>query len=134
MTHEIDRPSIYRISYDGKEMDADWRNCIDALDAAYIVAACIAETRRATITRDGEFVCEVAAQPQQAESHPASSVRGAALDAVRFRWIEENVLAIDTATDPDGLVQVWHGTDPALVSYGKTLRAAVDAARSRRVC
>lgn len=54
--------------------------------------------------------------------------RADALDAQRFCWLQEHCLAFDAVADPDNLVQVWHGTDPARCSYGKTLRAAIDAA------
>jgi hypothetical protein len=37
-------------------------------------------------------------------------------------------MAIDFVADPDNLIQVWHGTDPARFSAGKTLNEAVDDA------
>ena len=49
-------------------------------------------------------------------------------DAGRFQWMKDHALAIDTVADPDNQVQIWHGTDPALCTYGKTLSEAVDAA------
>ncbi len=52
-------------------------------------------------------------------------------DAIRYRWIAENAMAIDFVADPDNLIQVWHGTDPARFSAGKTLDEAVDAARRK---
>jgi hypothetical protein len=61
-----------------------------------------------------------------AEPEPALQV-----DALRYRWIAENALAIDFVADPDNMVQIWHGTDPARFSAGKTLDEAVDAARRR---
>jgi hypothetical protein len=60
------------------------------------------------------------------EPEPALQV-----DALRYRWIAENALAIDFVADPDNMVQIWHGTDPARFSAGKTLDEAVDAARRR---
>ena len=52
-------------------------------------------------------------------------------DAERYRWLRDNALGMDSVADPDNMVQVWHGTDPALQSYGKTLDAAIDAALAR---
>lgn len=53
-------------------------------------------------------------------------------DAERYRWLAQNAWAMDTVADPDNFVQVWHGTDPACCSYGKTLDAAIDAAIAAR--
>jgi hypothetical protein len=53
----------------------------------------------------------------------------AVADAERYRWLRDNVLGMDTVADPDNMVQVWTGTDPATCVYGKTLDAAIDAAR-----
>lgn len=49
-------------------------------------------------------------------------------DAAWWRWLQDHALAIDTVADPDNQVQIWHGTDPARCTYGKTLSEAVDAA------
>jgi hypothetical protein len=49
-------------------------------------------------------------------------------DAERYRWLAANVLAMDADADPDNLVRVWYGTDPAGCAYGKTLDEAIDAA------
>lgn len=49
-------------------------------------------------------------------------------DAERYRWLAANALAMDAVADPDNFVRVWHGTDPAGCSYGKTLDEAIDAA------
>ena len=49
-------------------------------------------------------------------------------DAGRFQWVQDHALAIDTVADPDNQVQIWHGTDPARCTYGKTLSEAVDKA------
>ena len=49
-------------------------------------------------------------------------------DAEQFRWMRENAISVDTVADPDGLVQVWVGTDPAKCFYGRTLDAAIVSA------
>ena len=50
-------------------------------------------------------------------------------DAMRYRWLRDECLAMDSVADPDNMVCVWHGTDPAMKSCGRTLDAAIDAAR-----
>lgn len=49
-------------------------------------------------------------------------------DAERYWWACDHALAIDLVGDPDNLVQVWVGTDPAQVFRGRTLDDAIDAA------
>lgn len=49
-------------------------------------------------------------------------------EAAWWRWLQNHALAIDTVADPDNQVQIWHGTDPARCTYGKTLSEAVDKA------
>ena len=49
-------------------------------------------------------------------------------NAARYDWLSSNALAIDTVADPDNQVQIWHGTDPAHCTCGRTLDEAIDAA------
>lgn len=46
-----------------------------------------------------------------------------------MQWLENNALAVDMVADPDNLVQVWFGTDPAYVAKGKTLAETISRAR-----
>jgi hypothetical protein len=75
---------------------------------------------------EADYAAFAALDAALAEPEPALQV-----DALRYRWIAENALAIDFVADPDNMVQIWHGTDPARFSAGKTLDEAVDAARRR---
>jgi len=80
-----------------------------------------------------ELRAALAATPAQAQQAEALRKYKAAAhliaeDAGRFQWMKDHALAIDTVADPDNQVQIWHGTDPALCTYGKTLSEAVDAA------
>ena len=65
---------------------------------------------------------------EAALAEPGSALQ---VDAERYRWIADNAMAIDFVADPDNMVQIWHGTDPARFSAGKTLDEAVDAARRK---
>jgi len=49
-------------------------------------------------------------------------------DAERFRWMNEHVMAVDMAADPDNLIRIWHDLDAATCPSGRTLREAVDKA------
>ncbi len=62
----------------------------------------------------------------------AAEVEALRPNAERYLWLRNNALAMDTVADPDNLVQVWHGTDPALCATGRTLDAAIDAARKEQ--
>jgi hypothetical protein len=84
------------------------------------------QIRQALVSGEKLFAALAALDAALAEPEPALQV-----DALRYRWIAENALAIDFVADPDNMVQIWHGTDPARFSAGKTLDEAVDAARRR---
>ena len=49
-------------------------------------------------------------------------------DARRYRWLRDVCLTMDAAADPDNLVRVWWGTDPAKSAAGLNLDSAVDRA------
>jgi hypothetical protein len=76
----------------------------------------------------GEKLFAALAALDAALAEPGSALQ---VDAERYRWIADNAMAIDFVADPDNMVQIWHGTDPARFSAGKTLDEAVDAARRK---
>lgn len=53
-------------------------------------------------------------------------------DAARLDWLSDIALSMDAVSDPDSLTQVHFGTDPCRTAYGRTLRAAIDAAREAK--
>lgn len=77
------------------------------------------------LIRDERFAALVAAAEREALRADIDALRA---DAERYRWLRSNALAMDAVADPDNLVSVWHGTDPAMKSEGRTLDAAIDAA------
>lgn len=53
-------------------------------------------------------------------------------DAERLDWLSDIALSMDAVSDPDSFTQVHFGTDPCRTAYGRTLRAAIDAARGAK--
>lgn len=76
--------------------------------------------------RDAEqFQRQIAALESAFRTHPGAA---ALRDADRLIWLMEVATAVDMVADPDNLVTIWWGTDPAISAQGRTLRETIDAA------
>jgi hypothetical protein len=133
---EQPKPSGYAYRYadgvlrlnDGSQFNGGWP--VEAVPYWFATPALAAP--RLEVTVDPRLTPDEAAAISSALAAPRQKPEPALqVDALRYRWIAENALAIDFVADPDNMVQIWHGTDPARFSAGKTLDEAVDAARRR---
>jgi hypothetical protein len=122
------RPPLARVVWKRHNIreSGDWTDLSDGqtldehIDAA-LAAPCL------EVTVDPRLTPDEAAAISSALAAP-DDIEALRRDAEQFRWMRENAISVDTVADPDGLVQVWVGTDPAKCFYGRTLDAAIVSA------
>jgi len=91
-----------------------------------VLAKALRELARTIHSDDGVANAAIAEAAERLSEHDA-----AMLDAARFCWLAKMALFVDTVSDPDNMVKIWHDTVSSNPTTGRTLREAVDNAIKR---
>lgn len=91
-----------------------------------VLVKALHELAQTIISDDGIANAAIAEAADRLSEHDAAMP-----DAARFCWLDKMVLFVDTVSDPDNMVKIWHHTVISNPTTGRTLREAVDNAMKR---
>lgn len=91
-----------------------------------VLVAALRELARTILSDDGVANAAIAEAADRLSEHDAAMP-----DAARFCWLDKMALFVDTVSDPDNMVKIWHNTVISNPTTGRTLREAVDKAMKR---
>lgn len=92
-----------------------------------VLVAALRDLARTIVSDDGIANAAIAEAAERLFEHDAAMP-----DAARFCWLDKMALFVDTVSDPDNMVKIWHDTVIANPTTGRTLREAVDNAMKRQ--